>query len=612
MRPHHALIIIIVTLCLFVKSTQTRQLWMQPTYSIDSLHICPGCSTMYEWLTAHALVHVNNWLQENPLQLRFALFHTPRAIEAQTSNQRIYYGSYPPGAILPLYVMINILALFEPDIRHDRIMQLRMIIAWNHACHMLLALVLCCIVYFTLRRVGCDALNATLMACTPAIVQYSNAHSLFWFNLIYSFDQAVLLPCALYVLLELASGKESAKLASKAAFCNARLLASSSHSGMRGRSRASGARKRWQDATWKIPTMQALVAFYGTLTDWLFVFFIAIVYLLRLTEGRIVLPRSYKESWNFLHRSFWFFLPSLSAITIWLYQVQHFGSHSMLGEKLVSRMGLDIPTFMLWTEALTSAMFRWPELGYGASGVTLLYIAFYVAMRVRLRERNPTTPAAQAANCYLLLYVPCLAHVLFFVFHSWDHLLSSLKLSLALSVLFALLPYMVMRSNHTRALFYLGHKPIYVTTTIVLVATVIFGYVRSREATRFFSLPDAGFVRTGNFIRTNTVWQDVVFSREPVAPVKPPQMLSLAGRVVHVITNLDHVYQKVQDIAEDFTIKIFYYPQRDNQDIDRLVQFLAAQDLPTSLVEDKDKETGGLLAFDGKAFVYWYRKAAQQ
>ena len=587
MRPHHALIIIIVTLCLFVKSTQTRQLWMQPTYSIDSLHICPGCSTMYEWLTAHALVHVNNWLQENPLQLRFALFHTPRAIEAQTPDQRIYYGSYPPGAILPLYVMINILALFEPDIRHDRIMQLRMIIAWNHACHILLALVLCFIVYFTLRRIGCDALNATLMACTPAIVQYSNAHSLFWFNLIYSFDQAVLLPCALYVLLELASKRAENKSKLE-----------------------SGKEEMWQDATWKIPTMQALVAFYGTLTDWLFVFFVAIVYLLRLTEGRIVLPHSYKESWNFLHRSFWFFLPSLLAITIWLYQVQHFGSHSMLEEKLVSRMGLDIPTFMLWTEALTSAMFHWPELGYGASGVIALYIAFYVAMRARLRERNPTTPAAQAADCYLLLYVPCLVHVLFFVFHSWDHLLSSLKLSLALSVLFALLPYMVMRSNHTRALFYLGHKPIYVTTTVVLVAAVIFGYVRSREATRFFSLPDAGFMHTGNFIRTNTVWQDVVFSREPVAPVKPPQMLSLAGRVVHVITNLDHVYQKVQDIAEDFTIKIFYYPQRDNQDIDRLVQFLAAQDLPTSLVEDK--ETGGLLAFDGKAFVYWYRKAAQQ
>ena len=245
-------------------------------------------------------------------------------------------------------------------------------------------------------------------------------------------------------------------------------------------------------------------------------------------------------------------------------------------------------------------MFHWPELGYGTSGVVLLYVAFYVAVRVRLQNKNTTTTGYHASNCYLLLYVPCLAHVLFFVFHSWDHLLSSLKFSLPLSVLFALLPHMIMRVNHTRALFHFKRRPIYMTTAIVLAAAVIFGYVRSREATRFFSLPDTGFARTGNFIRTNTVWQDVVFSREPVAPIAPPQMQSLAGRVVHIVVNLDHVYQQVQSIAADFTIKIFYYPHRGEHEINRLAQFLAAQDLPTTFVEDK--KAGGLLAFDGKKF----------
>ena len=584
MRPYCALAIIIVTLCLFSKSLQTRQVWMQPTYSVDSLRICPGCSTMYEWLTAHAVVHVNNWLHENPLHLRFALFHTPRAIEAQTFEQRVYYGSYPPGAIIPLYLTINLLAMFEPDIRHDRSMQLHMIIAWNHAYHMLLALVLCFIVYRTLRRVGCDELNATLMACTPAIVQYSNAHSLFWFNLIYSFDQAVLLPCALYVALELE-------------------LASSRHKGVADGQEASEQRQ----GAWKLPAMQAVLAFYGTLTDWLFVFFVACVYVLRVLEGRIAVPRTWQASGAFVRTSVWFALPSLAAIALWLYQVQHFSTHGMLGEKLISRMGLDIPNFTLWTEALTSGMFHWPELGYGASGVVLLYAAFYIAVRVRWQVREQTTTITQVANCYLLLCVPCLAHVLFFVFHSWDHLLSALKFSLALSVLFALLPHLIVRINPTRALFYLKRKPIYATTVLVLVSTTIFGYVRHREATRFFSLPDISFVQTGNFIRTNTVWHDVVFSHLPIAPIKPPQMLSLAGRVVHIATNLDQIYDKVKDITEDFTIKIFYYPQRSRQDIDLLVQFLQAQDLPSTIVEDK--EAGGLLAFDGQAFVRWYEQA---
>lgn len=576
MRPQCALVIIVFTLCMFAKSVQTKLLWMQPTYSINSLQICPGCSTMYEWLTAHALIHTNNWLQENPLHLRFALFHTPRAIETQTFAERTYYGSYPPGAILPLYLTINVLALFNPDIRHDRELQLNMILAWNHAYHIVLTLVLCFIVYQVLRRSRCDALNASLMACTPAIVQYTNAHSIFWFNLIYSFDQAVLLPCALYVLLELES-KEC-----------------------REQARHDG------NMTWQTKTAQVLIAFYGTLTDWLFVFFAGFVYLLRVVDGDIAWPRSLKACGNFLRRSFLFFLPSCCAIVFWLYQVQLFGSPTELGGKLISRMGLDIPSFVLWVEALISGMFSWPELGYGTTGVVLLYVTFYIAVRLRQRGRNINNIAYQTANCYLLLFVPCLLHLLFFVFHSWDHLLSALKLSLALAVLFALLPNMLMHVRHTYTLFQLKGRPIYVTTVIVLVTALSFGYLRHRDATRFFSLPDPGFLLTGNFIRTNTVWQDVVFSRDPVAPFKPPQMQSIAGRIVHVITNLDHVYQVVHDIAEDFTIKIFYYPHRGKHEINRLVEFLAAQNLPTSAVEDN--KAGGLLAFDGKAFVRWYRQ----
>ncbi len=572
MRARSALVIITVTLCLYVNSAQARYPWSQPTYSVDSLKICVGCASMYEWLTAHALIHVNNWLHENPLRLRFALFHTPHAIEAQTFAQRVYYGSYPPGAVIPLYVMIETLALFAPDLRRDRALQLRLIISYNHAYHLLLVLVLAAIVYLMLRRTGCDELNATVMACTPAIVQYSNAHSLYWFNLIYSFDQAVLLPCALYVLLE--------------------------------------QRRQDRPVSWRTRTAQALLAFYGTLTDWLFVFFVAVVYLLRLAEGKIAFPRSLLTGRRFLCSSGGFFLPSLLALAFWLYQVQHFSSFRMLGTKLVSRMGLDIPTFTLWMEALTSGMFHWPELGYGVSGVALLYFTFYCAVRLCLRRQNATEGGYQAANCYLLLFTPCLLHALFFVYHSWDHLLSALKFSLALSVLFVTLTYMVVRVNPARPLLRLKRRPIYTTTVLSLLATVIFGYVRSQEATRFFSLPDSSFVRTGNFIRTNTVWQDVVFSRTPIAPSVPPQMQSLTGRIVHVITNLDHVYQTVADITADFTIKIFYYPHYDRQEIDRLVQFLAAQDMPTSSVEDE--EAGGLLAFDGKDFVRWYRKTTHR
>ena len=99
------LLVVFFTTVLFLKSLSLREHNLHATYSQGTMNICEGCKTRYEWHTASTLVFVNNWLQEGAWNLRFALFDVPRSVEFSDFDQRFLYPAYPPGAMLPVYVL---------------------------------------------------------------------------------------------------------------------------------------------------------------------------------------------------------------------------------------------------------------------------------------------------------------------------------------------------------------------------------------------------------------------------------------------------------------------------------------------------------------------------
>ena len=62
----------------------------------------------HQWLTAHSLTIVNNWLEYGIFNERFMSYLLPRSIETPSFYQRVHYVSYPLGAQLPIFLIKNL------------------------------------------------------------------------------------------------------------------------------------------------------------------------------------------------------------------------------------------------------------------------------------------------------------------------------------------------------------------------------------------------------------------------------------------------------------------------------------------------------------------------
>lgn len=528
----------------------------------------------HQWPAASTLVFVNNWLRESPVNLHFALFQAPASVETPTLAQRSFYGSYPPGAILPVYLLFKTVEILVPNIGQNRSLQILILIAWNSLLHLLLVLALCGMVFFLGHKMGFDLLNSTLLAIIPAIVQFHNAQSLYYHHIFYFADSAVLLPFVLYVFLELVRMFHASPLILRIA--------------------------------------QALLMFYGVLTDWLFVFIVLTIYFMRLIRKEIALPLSFMACFRFLRHSVLFFSPLVLVIYCWLQQITYFGVGSgemftLLGERMGATLDLDN-----YLRYLVVSMFSHMKDGYGVLGMLLIYVTLYFTtsgkkfMSPETRQGNPAT------TLYLMLIIPCFIHLLFFLEHAWDHEFSALKFSPVLSIGFVILPILLLqvqkKSHLTSFVQLVNKKNISLVAMVGLTSAVAYGYFQvydHQSITRFFSSPNHGERVIGNFIRENTSYHDVVFSKHYTAGLLPPLALHFTNKLVHPATNLDDVYVKTKDIGEDFTIKIFHIFSTDDKEkeMQTLADFMAAENLQ---ITTEREGVLALQAFAGREFILWY------
>ena len=567
------LLVAFFTALLFLRSIALRENHLHATYAVNSLELCEGCKSRYEWHTASTLVFVNNWLHEGAWNLRFALLDAPRTIDRQDIDDRMFYPAYPPGSILPIYVLFRMVQAsgLVDDFVHKRGKQLLMIIAYNYLLHLLVAMLLCFTVFLLLRHLNFDRFNAGVLACIPAIIQFHNAHSLYWHHILYTFDQAVLLPYLAFVFLELLRMMQTSRAVKIT-----------------------------------VHTLQPLLMFYGVLTDWLFLFVALTVYGWRLLQGDIAWPRSLAAAGRFICSSLWFFTPVVAALGLWIWQVAHFSDYSLF-EALAKGGDYQVPDYNLagmlqfrtgighhvesYSHYLVRAFYTWLQDGYGITGVLMLYVTFYVVWRGRNMTTTEVKFHPMVYTTYVLLFVPCLLYNLFFLNHAWNHVFSALKFSFALSVSFIILPLMILqiRGKDMRLVVakMANRFDIYAVTALALAGMVFYVYLQiydRRPLTNFFAPPDFKFLVLGEYVRDNTNYEDVVFSSRMTMNIKPPQAMSMSGKPVYWARNMDQVHLYVRDIKQDFRVKIFYFHQQQDE-LDQTVRFLEANNLTTDRTE---------------------------
>ncbi len=591
------LLIAFFSALLFLNSVALREYNLHATYSKGSLNLCEGCKTRYEWHTASTLVFVNNWLQEGAWNLRFALFDTPRSVEFRDFDQRFFYPAYPSGAILPVYLLFSALSGggLVDNFAGDRSKQLLTIIAYNYISHLLLVLLLCFSVFLILRHINFDHVNAAVLACIPALIQFHNAHSMYWHHMLYTFDSAVLLPYVAFVFLELLRMTKT----SRAVRVTVQIL-------------------------------QPLLLFYGAFTDWLFLFVALTVFVLRLLHREIVWPRSLSTTLRFVARSFAFFAPVLVALALWIWQVLYFSEQSLFTTLASSRDAVtdyNLVTALQFRTGigqhpegyfhyLIRALYTWLQEGYGLTGVLLIYATFYVVWRGHRLTTSAVKFDRIVIAAYVLFFVPCLLHTLFFLHHAWNHVFSAMKFSFALSLSFVVLPLLILQLRGKSARLVVaqiaGKVDVYAVTALALAGAVFYVYLQIYDRyplTHFFRSPDFKYVVLGDYVRTNTDYEDVLFSNSVMMPIKPPQALSMSGKVVYYVSNLDYVHLLVRDIKRDFRVKILYLHDQ-TEEIEQLQYFLEQNDL--RITTEERENVGGFLSIDGRAFVRWYEQTVPE
>lgn len=584
------LAIVLLTNFFFARSVAIKRPWIMPVPTSDI-----GVDRTDGYVSVHGLIFANNWLHSSPSKLFFGLYLYPASVEMSTLEQRGFYASFPPGYVLPMYLLFKSLDVtgLVPNIYEKRDTQLAAASIFNCITHLLLVFILCMILMVVCLKIGFDALNSTLLAIVPAIVQFHDLDIIRWNYFNHSPSSVIMLPFVVYVFLELLRIVSNSPRVLKI-----------------------------------VKIMQPLTIFYGFITDWLFVFLILTVYLMRMIRKEVALPDSLQKSWLWLKQSFLFFSPALIAVMLWLWQIIHYKKQVMLDTSALSIKISSQGDYSTWENFLfrtgvtgsASDIINWLQAtlvgrmhhAYGMIGMLILYLVSYLALRAR-KFKNSTVlgkPTNLVTTTYLMLFAPCLAHVLFFLNFSSSHPEEYLKFSLALSTSFAFAPIFIlqiMRRSYSKIDMQTKAK-----RNITLVALFSFflaiSYIYSSKSVSRYFFDTSSYIEylIGNFIRRHTDYYDVVFSSSYYShPTRSGSFFPTfySTKFIHYAHNLDHVYHKTKDIEEEFNIKIFFAPYQERE-LARLFIFVDYHHLNRGVFHEA--RVGKILAFDGRQFHTWY------
>ena len=302
-------------------------------------------------------------------------------------QSREAYVSYPPGAVIPIYLLSWTLRR-EPTVA--------IIMGWNLANHFLIALLLGLTVYFALSNAGMSPLNALAFSVSAPCLELLFPAPFYFLQSVYGMDTAVLLPFAAVVFLETL--------------------------------RASTPKGKLLTA---IDSLQWCAFFFGYLTDWLMVFVGVTVYAKRLVLGEV--PRSSLSA--FLKAGVAFWSSAWVAGALFVAQVTWLAGWKTLLARFLIRSGIDREHSDFPPQTVFNYFYHFIPDAFGpcAQWVLLGRIVFFLGLWARAAVRRfrgvSDGPAIASLLAVMgLAILPCLIQLRVFWQHS-GHSFSAVKFS---------------------------------------------------------------------------------------------------------------------------------------------------------------------------------------
>lgn len=499
--------IVAIALALFAYTVRIRSQWFG--YFSGENH---------DWLSGSTLIFTQNWDREGIWSLRFGMYDDPKSPEFPSLLDRSPYVSYPPGAAVPVFIISQLTG--QPP-------SLDMIMAYNLANHLLIAIVLALTVFFFLDKFGLDLKIVFFFSLPPLFLELLLPAPLYFHQNSFFSDQAVILPFALVVLLEVLRSPRA------------------------GRSRTI------------ISVLQALVILYGVWTDWLFVFVLIALFIKRLVAGEIGL-RNRKA---FLQGTAKLWALPLAALAAFLYYV-----YLIMGKDLGNAWFELTHKFFVRTgghETESRLDFvlnvtRNADRGYGRLGVAIIYVSVLAVLALggflivrKLRKKTVSGELELITLLALIIVVPCVLQIATFLNHSSVHNFSVLKLSVIVSVVpFVLIPLLVgLAIRHYTRINDLSRIMLMLIAPVILVMGVYLALTHGGYVD-YFGDRNQEWYQEADTVNLHARADDVVFSDKMDLPDKPPQLLSLTMKRVYKVDGVEQILQKVDGIQGDFRVMI--------------------------------------------------------
>ena len=513
----YVFLLFIITIGIFKYTVRIRKPWFG---TLSAGH--------HQWLSGSTLRFSKNWYRESPLDLKFGMIRNPRSIEFPTLRSRVPHPSYPPGAVLPIYI-ISKLRGHEPTPS--------LLMKYNLLNHFFIAFFLSLTVFLFLLQLKFSYLNSFIFSLVPIALELLLPAPLYWHQNVFFADQAVILPFVLFIFLEVS--KENIRNKTIANITN---------------------------------VFQILVLFYGILTDWLFVFLALTVYIKRVLNGQMG-----KDGYTFVKKSVKYWLPVIIVLSLFFLQLYSLGVLPSITHKFMFRTGLGhggekyISNFFnkFWNGHIAK--------GYGKVAIGFLWGSLflfilsltYISLR-RLPNSQTNKKVKKTLSLIGIVLLPCFMQIYFFRNHSAIHDFSALKFSIPLDIIpFILVPILIFsffKIDLTRVsleglrISYKGRRVDIKLPLIILCIIILVGIYLKEEHPHykgFFPKPNKSYKEVGKFISTNTQFKDIVFSSNFEIPVSPPQQLSYAMKRVYKVNSIFDVYSRVKNISESYEINIF-------------------------------------------------------
>jgi hypothetical protein len=457
------------------------------------------------------LVYCKNWYREGIFNLKFAMLRNPKSVEFQTLASRVVYNSFPPGLMLPIYLIAKLIQ-HEPNVP--------LLVGYNLSNQFLIAFFLSLIIFFFLLQLNFSYFNAFILAIIPSPLVLLLPTLLWYFQYMYTFDTGIILPSVLFIFFEVLRDT----IQSRRIFAFTTLL-------------------------------QALVMFYGTLTAWFFVFVVITVYAKRILNGELG-----KGIWSLIKRSAIFWLPFLLAIALYCFQLYSFsfGVLPTITKKLQYRSGLapsstwHIKDFytQFWIEKIAG------QFGKAAVGVLwgslFLFLSSFIYIIVQhLRNRKIDRNLKRTVSLMGILLIPCFMYTYILRQDSVMHPDPAIKFIVPLATIpFVILPVLIF--------LLLGINLKWMPIIIPCLVLLAFAHLRKEHAAYIskLNMPNKSDEIIGTFISSNTSYKDVCFSPDFCIRDMSDSCISYSMKRVYLVGSFNEIYEKVGNLKEDYEVTI--------------------------------------------------------